>query len=339
MASQGNYPPEALLLALAAQIGNSARELLLRSGFGALLQQNGQTLSRMLAEALRPGGAPEGAWAETAISPDERDRPSERRAAVAGALVRFWSQQAPPRTLQRYGEAIDAGRPAGRWELLALTILMGAPVRRASVEETFCELRREGLLDLRAAAAARPDWCEAVDRVMARSYRGPVRKDLQRQRLAGAARALLERWHGDLNNLYAEAGRSPEQAVRQLRRSFVGIDRLASWLVRELGRLGAWPGAHRHPAAFYADEHLRQAAARLRLAAPPFRGGELEALVQRHFGGDSSILSGHGRELCATQNVGVCLSRCPVARHCNGWGGLAFKRDTGEEAGGSSTGS
>ena len=311
------YPPEAVLLAEMVRLGQAAREFLARSHLSALVEGREPTPVVSHAEA------------------------------VARALTELWATRPAVNTLQRYGEDIDVTTPEGRWQLLALAVLLGAPVRRESAEETFCELRREGLLDLRLACEAPASWREAVDAVMARLYRGPVNRARQRERLSKAARVLLERWGGDLDALYREAQSRPDRAASLLREAFEGIDRLAAWVVREMGRLGAWPGAHRHPAAFFADSFLKEAAVNLGLATErrddgtPSRSGweaDIRSVVERHFGWDSTVLSSHGKEFCHGRNAAVCLSRCPVARYCRAWVSWV-KPDTGKEAGGRSTGS
>lgn len=346
------YPPEAVLLAELVRLGQAARQLLARSHLTALLDEERQTPAHKPTPAPRLPAAPtEGI--EAPKSPPEKSPPQNGRhlpppfdhiEAAARALVEFWSNRPAVSALQRYGEDVDVTSASGRWELLALAILLGAPVRREGAEETFCELRRQGLLELRVVTEAPPSWRVAVDAVMVRRYRGPVNRALQRDRLSKAARTLDERWGGDLDALYREAGQRPEQAVALLRREFEGIDRLAAWLVREMGRLGAWPRAHRHPAAFFADPFLREAAANLGMAAgddhqqPRGQEAWLRSVVERYFEWDSTVLSSHGREFCHTRNTGVCLSRCPVARYCKAWASWR-KPDTGKEAGGRSTGS
>lgn len=339
------FPPEAVLLAQLARLGQVARELLARSHLTALLDEGVPQDGRRRLPSTDRTEAP------------RLTDPAGHVEAVARALVRLWSRRPPVSTLQRYGEAIDVTTPAGRWQLLALAVLLGAPVRRESAEETFCQLRRQDLLQPHLVAEAPPGWREAADAVMARLYRGPVNRVRQRERLTRAARVLQERWGGDLDGLYREAEKRPDQAATLLRRSFEGIDRLAAWLVREMGRLGAWPGAHRHPAAFFADPFLREAAANLGLleaaagggvepAARDFPGGHgaagqeagLRWVVAHHFQWDSTVLSSHGREFCHARNAAVCLSRCPVARYCRAWASWV-KPDTGKEAGGRSTGS
>lgn len=345
MRDADRYPPEAVLLAELARLGQVARDLLARSHLAALLDEGAPQDGKRRPPPVERIEAPRFVDATGRIE------------AVARALVHLWSNRPPVSTLQRYGEAIDVTTPSGRWQLLALAILLGAPVRRESAEETFCQLRRQGLLQPRAVSDAPASWREAAEAVLARLYRGPVNRARQRERLTKAARVLEERWGGDLDALYREAEERPEQAAALVRRSFEGIDRLAAWLVREMGRLGAWPGAHRHPAAFFADPFLREAAANLGLVAAATAGAAEEPtrdchgghgaagqeaglrwVVERYFQWDSTVLSSHGREFCHARNAAVCLSRCPVARYCRAWASWV-KPDTGKEAGGRSTGS
>ena len=329
------YPPEVRLLAEMARLGERARRLLARSHLLAALHE-------APAEApapASPGPARQGAPMEGGpAAPDGA-------AQAARLLLRFWAEQPPLPTLQRYGEPLDVDDPEGRWQLLALAVLLAAPVPREAAEATFCRLRREGLLSLDRAAGEEPGWAEAVDAVMEAAYRGRADRRLQRQRLQAAARTLRSRWGGDLDRVWREAGGDPEQAVGLLRRELKGIDRMAAWLVREMGRLGRWPRAHRHPAAFFADAGLREAAANLGMmpvqGAPGSRRrleSALQEVVARHFGGDSTVLSSQGRALCSARQAAVCLSRCPVSRYCRAWDPTR-RPDTGEEAGGRSTGS
>ncbi|WP_324669606.1 hypothetical protein [Geochorda subterranea] len=322
MTDLDRYPPEVRLLAEMVRLGDSARRLLAQAH---LLGVTGrEALHRM---------APE---------PDEE---RDATPSVARLLIAYWAGRPPLASLTRYGETIDPTCAQGRWELLALAVLLGAPVPRDAAEATFCQLRAQGLLDLTAAARSAPEWAEAVEEVMTRSYRGRVDRGLQRRRLAAAAQGVQTRWAGDLDGVWEAAGRDAGRAVTLLREGIGGIDRMAAWLVREMGRLGVWPGAHRHAAAFFADPFLREAAVNLGLVTPAQASGSrphlerrLRDVVSRHFAGDSTVLSSHGRAFCHARNPAVCLSRCPVSRYCRAWDG-GHTSDTGEEAGGSSTGS
>ncbi|HEY8425591.1 MAG TPA: hypothetical protein VIK73_06215 [Limnochordales bacterium] len=321
MTDLDRYPPEVRLLAEMVRLGDSARQLLARAH---LLAATGRDAPR-----------------REASGPDESD-PTPPAAHV---LVSYWAGRPPLASLQRYGETVDAGCAQGRWELLALAVLLGAPVPRDAAEATFCQLRAQGLLDLRMAARASPEWAEAVEAVMTRCYKGRVDRGLQRRRLAAAAQVVQTRWEGDLDRVWDAADRDPGRTVAMLREAIGGIDRMAAWLVREMGRLGAWPGAHRHAAAFFADPFLREAAAKLGFVTPDEASGSrtrlerrLRDVVSRHFAGDSTVLSSHGRAFCHARNPAVCLSRCPVSRYCRAWN-AGHKQDTGEEAGGRSTGS
>ncbi|WP_324715903.1 hypothetical protein U7230_11085 [Carboxydochorda subterranea] len=341
-ATSGSYPPELIVLALAAEVGQEAGRLLRASGYplppstGHPASRLGE-LSRLLQDELATGEA----WRASRAPLPAPDLPSSSQApgdlqAIAEQLTEYWRSQPPVRVLARYGESLDVTGPEGRWQLLALAVLLAAPVPWARVEETFCALRRKGLLEVGDVARATVSWQQEVDHVLARSYRGPVRRDHQRQRLTVAASTVCLEWGGDPGVVWEKAGQRPEATVRLLRQSLDGIDRMASWIVREMGRLGVWADAHRHVAAFYPDPYLRRAVHNLGLGDGRARPPVLKALVIRHFGGDSTILSSQGRALCGAGSIGTCLSRCPVARYCRAWTGW---RDTGQEAEGRATGS
>ena len=240
----------------------------------------------------------------------------KRASEVVRLLEAYWLEQPAPPTLERYGEDVDTSTPQGRWELLALAVLLGAPVARHRVEETFCTLRRRGLLRLEEVAAAQAGWVEAVDETLGALYRGPVRRSAQRERLVRAARLLLDRFRGDLQGLWELADGDPERCRALLRENFGGIDRIASWILREMGRKGAWPGAHRHPAALHIDAHIRRVLENLGLLDAGGTLREAERLVHAVFGGDGTALFYHGRERCGRRSLAVCLKHCPVSRFC-----------------------
>lgn len=346
MTTDPHCPPEALLLALAAEVGLAARDLLAASGYPLGGAEGGPagTPGRIawLARHLEQHGhsTPQGTQVRPAlptrrdgVAPAGRPRRGPHAAQAARALLDYWAGRPPSRVLSRYGENVDPSTATGRWQLLCLAILLGAPVPWARVEETFSALRRDGLLDLEDVAAATGSWQQAVDGVLERLYRGPVRRKLARERLTAGARVVRARWRGDPGAIHEEARGQIETIVALMREHLPGIDRIASWFVREMGRLGIWPRAHLHAAAFYPDPYLRKAAANLGMAAADESPAALRAMVDALFDGDSTVLSSHGRELCASRSLGVCLSRCPVSRYCRAW---TTWRDTGQEAGGRS---
>ena len=346
-----DWPPEALLLAALHQLGRLAGDFLSRSGLTPdtvsgragpqasptealrqLIQHleascgrsgiTGGRTGRMeeerqgTVEPREPGGRRPVRAGDGAELTRERMERVGRAGEVARLLQAYWLEQPAPPTLERYGEDVDVSTPQGRWELLALAVLLGAPVPRHRVEDTFCTLRRHGLLDLEEVAAAQAHWVQAVDEILAVLYRGPVRRSAQRERLVRAARRLLDRFGGDLQGLWDGADGDPGRCRGLLRESFDGVDRVASWVLREMGRKGAWPGAHRHPAALYVDAHVRRVLENLELLDASGTPQEAERLVHAAFGGDGTALFYHGRERCGRRSLAVCLKHCPVSRFC-----------------------
>lgn len=342
-------PEEALLLAMVEQLGQLAGAFLRQSGFARSEVGRFRSLQAPGRPGQRTVEAPQGllpepvevlrallesyaARAQNGHAPGERPQeraeppgssagsPSLQELAEAAALLeRYWASRPPVSVLERYGEQVDVSTPQGRWELVALAVLGAAPLPRFRIEETFCTLRRLGLLDFSVASEATPEWAQSVDQVMDATYRGRVRRGVQRQRLQQAAAVLKERFEGDLNRLWEEAGADPDAAVRLIRSHFQGLARLASWVVREMGRLGQWPEAHRHPAARFADAHVRAVLENLGIVAHGSPIRVVEAVVDQHFRGGCAVLFSHGKDRCGRRSLGVCLRHCPITRLCRAW--------------------
>ena len=337
------WPAEALLLAALHQLGRLAGDFLACS---ALMprsrtcrwvdgsQGSSPLLAlRQLIELLetsevawgdRPAASAAGTGKAAKASGQARAGPAleaceavaARAQTIARQLEGYWLDQPPPSTLERYGEDVDLSTPQGRWELLALAVLLGAPVARYRVEETFCALRRQGLLALEQVVAAEGHWVQAVDVVLETWYRGPVRRTAQRDRLVRAARVLVEQFGGDLQRIWELAAGDVERCRQLLRQSFDGVDRLAGWMLREMGRKGAWPDAHRHPAALYVDVHVRRVLENLGLLEAGSSLREAERRVLAAFGGVGTALFYQGRERCGRRSLAVCLKHCTVSQFC-----------------------
>ena len=232
------------------------------------------------------------------------------------AVETYWEGQPVPPSLERYGEDVDPSSPQGRWEMLALALLRGGPVPVHRVEETFCRLRADGLLELAVVARAGRAWAASADEVLRRCYRGPVDRRAILERLVRAARTLTESFQGDLDAIWREAVQDPERCRALVRDHFPGLDRMAGWLLRELGRKGVWPQAHRHPASLYVDPHARKAMEHLELvgAGTPLR--QVESLLRGLGPAAAMALAFHGRDRCGRRSLAVCLGDCPVSRLC-----------------------
>ncbi|HEY8486964.1 MAG TPA: hypothetical protein VIL11_06170, partial [Limnochordales bacterium] len=196
-------PEEALLLAAVAELGQVAREWLARwgyplpwgTGLGAL-----PALVARLGGGLGPAGPGDGPSPSPKVAgerpggklasplPGTGAGPGVEWAELAGMLEAYWQGQPEVATLSRYGEDVDVGTAQGRWELLALAVLLGGPVARERVEETFVRLRRLGLLRWEAVREASEQWARRVDEVLRGEYRGPVNPTRVRERLVQAAR-------------------------------------------------------------------------------------------------------------------------------------------------------
>ncbi len=154
---------------------------------------------------------------------------------------------------------------------------------------------------------------------METTYRGRVRRVERRERLQQAAAILKERFQGDLNRLWEQARNQPDAAVQLIRSHFHGLDRSAAWLVREMGRLGQWSGAHRHPAAQVTDSYVRKVLVNLGIASPNSPVRVVQTVVNRHFRGESWVLFSHGKDRCGRRSLGVCLRHCPITSLCRAW--------------------
>lgn len=345
----GTVPKEALLLAMVEQLGRLAGAFLREAGF-VLGEQGACGLRPVRRQTLRPVAtgpsalpmgpvqalrelleryveSPTNGRSAPQVSPQPvvnrrgpAAKPTSEELLLAASLLRqYWADRPPVSVLERYGEQVDVSTPQGRWELLVLAILSAAPLPRFRVEETFCALRRFGLLEFQAVCRGGSEWARSVDEVMETTYRGRVRRVERRERLQQAAAILQERFQGDLNRLWEHAQRQPDAAVQLVRSHFHGLARSAAWLVREMGRLGQWPEAHRHPAVQVTDSYVRKVLVNLGIASPSSPVRVVQTVVNRHFRGESWVLFSHGKDRCGRRSLGVCLRHCPITNLCRAW--------------------
>ena len=106
-----------------------------------------------------------------------------------------------------------ADKPAPLYQLLVVCVLASAPIRAEMAAQAARELFRAGMRTPRAMADA--TWQQRVDALGRAHYR---RYDESTATALGeGAELVLDRWHGDLRRLRAEADGDPKR-VRELLR-------------------------------------------------------------------------------------------------------------------------
>ncbi|UGT58997.1 endonuclease [Nocardia asteroides] len=170
-------------------------------------------------------------------------------------------------------------KPAPLFRLLMLTDLLSAPIAADLAIGAARELVRSGFGTPRKVADA--GWQELVDAL----GRGHYRRydESTATRLGENARAVLDRYHGDLRELAEQADGDRERAA-ELLREFTGIGPTgAAIFLREVQDVWAWVGP-------YFDERAGQGAAAVGLPrgerelaglAPRGRRAELAAALVR----------------------------------------------------------
>lgn len=219
--------------------------------------------------------------------------------------------------------AIDLATPEGKWELLVIALLRAARVKEETVAETFHALKTQGLLSIDCLAVrveGDDDVRSRVLDVFHRSYKALGRKEAKVEALFFNASLLVDRWDGDLNNLYEAA--DDDQALIAMLQEFRQIRRVALWIGRTLRVHGVWPDVGVE-ASRYVDRFVRLPIERLGLTTDPHESQgfpqiaeETAEVVASLFGGDVVPLYLHGYTLCAQNEPRVCLLECPVAAWC-----------------------
>lgn len=231
-------------------------------------------------------------------------------------LHSFWDGVSMAPVLS-FGEArIDLSTAVGRWELLALAVLLGARVNDRIVEATFSALRGEGLLGLERLAGSDPDVRPVVREIFHTHYRALGNKEGKVDALIHNARLLVDVWHGDPHTIYLAVkdassvpeGASPvdEGALIRTLQSFKHIKQLAYWVCRTMKAHGVWRDLGEQ-ATGYHDRYTRLPLERLGLAK------EASGETPR---GNIMPLYLQGINLCAQNDVKTCMAECPVALWC-----------------------
>lgn len=216
---------------------------------------------------------------------------------------------------------IDLRTPTGRWELLALAVLLAAKVKERVAEAAFLALREAGLLDLTRLARGGPDERQAIVSVLRAHYRGLISKEAKAEALCANARRLMDRWGGDLSAVYRAAEGEDRLVVAELQR-FQQLHSRALWLCRVMTLHGGWSMGTQ--ATRFLDAHVRRVLGRLGLVAEgsrPWSASQAECweVIERYFSGDTTALYRHGRELCAADDLALCRARCGLLPFCSFW--------------------
>jgi endonuclease III len=169
--------------------------------------------------------------------------------------------------LDRYGQTFAdqagirlADKPGPLYQLLVLATLLSARITAGVAEAAARELFRAGYRT--PGAMAQASWQQRVDALGRGHYR---RYDERTATMLGdSARLCLDRWHGDLRRLRAEAGGQTGR-IRALLTEFSGIGPTgADIFMREVQ--GVWPEY-----APFLDRKVLAGAAKLRLPDAPDR--------------------------------------------------------------------
>lgn len=177
--------------------------------------------------------------------------------------------------LDEYGETfakeagirLARGNPAALYQLLYLSMLLGAPIQSGNAVEAARALRKAGLTTPRKMARA--SWQDRVDVI---TWHGYKRFDERGStRLGQMAELLLERYGGDLRELREAAGGDVGR-LEELLTEFKGIGKVgAAIFLREVQLV--WDEVYP-----YADERVLRAAERIELGKD---AKELAKLVER----------------------------------------------------------
>lgn len=158
-----------------------------------------------------------------------------------------------------------ADKPSPLYQLLVLATLLSARISADIAVAAAKELFAAGYRTPQRMRAA--TWQDRVDALVRGHYR---RYDERTSTmLAEAAELLLDRWHGDLRRLRAEAGRDPKR-IRELLNDFKGMGPVgADIFLREAQAV--WPDI-----TPYVDERVAEGAKKVGL---PSSAHDLSGLV------------------------------------------------------------
>ncbi len=246
-----------------------------------------------------------------------------QRLEIVKRISAFWNGVKLSPVLDVEDVTVDLTSAQGRWELLVLALLRAARVNEAVANRTFATLKREELLCLRELSAESTALRMRIDAVFESRYRALGRREDKVNALFKNAKLLVDRWDGDLSNLYVAAG--DDRELIRLLQEFHQVKRIALWVVRTLRVHGVWVDAGVSASA-YMDRWVRLPESRLGLSDAPHGGDERSAPIQTEltaamvnelFNGDVLPVFLQGYSLCAQNDPEVCLAECPVASWCS----------------------
>ena len=170
--------------------------------------------------------------------------------ALAGAVLDEYGQT----FAEEAGIRLARGNPAALYQLLYLSMLLGAPIQSGNAVEAARALRKAGVTTPRKMARA--SWQDRVDVI---TWHGYKRFDERGStRLGQSAEFLLDRYQGDLRKLRQAAGGDVKR-LEELLLEFKGIGKVAAAIfLREVQLV--WDEVYP-----YADERVLRAADRLGL--------------------------------------------------------------------------
>lgn len=212
---------------------------------------------------------------------------------------------------------IDLTNPQGRWELLALGVLLAARLSETVAETAFEALRRHGLLDLGVMLEKRPEDMRQLSEVLGVEYRGIVDRGKKASALYENAQRLHELYDDDLNTLYEQSHASAR--VVGLLQQFKQIHNRARWVCRCMHEAGLWTDLSKGE-ILYCDAHVRRALARLGLVDNSQTWAvvkeQMQSVVEEIFDGDTSSLYRLGRYMCLSSGPQPCNNECSLTDLC-----------------------
>jgi len=231
---------------------------------------------------------------------------------------------------------IDLTAPQGRWELLALAVLLAARVSETVAEITFQSLKDRGLLDLWRLYQASATDIQQVHEIIALEYRAFTPRERKAEALIHNAGLLINGYDGDLDNIYRSylAGRRETvdnrkgvglPGLSKMIAQFTQVGQRSRWLCRTMHEAGLWTQAELGD-RYFIDNHVYRAALRLGLitAHTPWTLAkeEIDEVVARLFEGDPIYLYKLGRYFCLPAKGQKECWPCPCRKNCRASGAL-----------------
>ncbi len=250
---------------------------------------------------------------------------------VIAGKVRADQEKAPKQDLfwQRGQITIDLSTAAGRFELLIYTILSGAKVRRAILDQTFQALREAGLVNSVRLAQQNLQDKEKVKTILSCYYRALTSHVRKVQAIFAAGTTVEQQYAGDIGTLYTVAAGDSKNIIKGVR-EFAGINLQASWFCREMKLAGVWADLDQ-AVCLIVDPEIKVPLWYLGFAGVdsyflrdvPLR--ECFQALERYFGGDPFPVLIKSRWYCQKGDSSLCKAQCSVFEVCQ----IRFQKSAG----------